>query len=103
MTSTTDQSSRFSDQPVDRCVCANVTFREMNAYVVECSAAGGPEASVDSLRAKFNCGAGCALCVPYVRAMLATGRVRFAVNDVVIQSLDSCASSAESIAPPPPL
>lgn len=66
------------EQPVDRCVCANVTFAEMNRSI---ELQGG---DIESLRARFRCGAGCAMCVPYVRAMLATGRVRFAVDDAAL-------------------
>jgi len=36
---------------------------------------------LDVLRDRFGCGRGCALCVPYIRAMLATGRTSFAVDD----------------------
>jgi NAD(P)H-nitrite reductase large subunit len=78
---------------VDRCVCANVTFATMKAHV-EASGRGG---DVQSLRARFNCGAGCALCVPYVRAMLATGRTVFAVND------DALRQSAPPTPPLPPV
>jgi bacterioferritin-associated ferredoxin len=63
------------EQPVDRCVCSNATFKEMRGWIER---HGG---DFESLRARFRCGAGCARCVPYVRAMLATGRVRFAVDD----------------------
>ena len=72
--------SSDSSQPVDRCVCANVTFAAMKSHI---DREGGGEAE---LRAKYKCGAGCALCMPYVRAMLRTGRVRFAVNDRDVQA-----------------
>ncbi len=66
-------------QPVDRCVCANVTFIAMKAHVER---EGG---DMDSLRTLFGCGARCAMCVPYVRAMLRTGRTRFSVDDTALQ------------------
>jgi bacterioferritin-associated ferredoxin len=61
---------------VDRCVCFNVTFRAMKEHVAAHS--GG----LDALREHFGCGRGCALCVPYIRAMLSTGRTAFAVDDL---------------------
>ena len=61
---------------VDRCVCANVTLAEMKAI-----ADAYPGADLDFLRQRVGCARGCSLCVPYIRAMLATGRTTFAVND----------------------
>lgn len=60
---------------VDRCVCFNVTFQAMKDHI---EAHGG---GLEELREHFGCGRGCALCVPYIRAMLATGRTAFAVDD----------------------
>lgn len=58
--------------PVDRCVCMDVTFERLHRL-----AAHG--AGLDELRRRTGCGAGCGLCIPYIRAMLATGRTRFPV------------------------
>lgn len=60
---------------VDRCVCMNATLAQMKAYSER---HGG---DFEALREHFGCGRGCALCVPYVRAMLATGRTSFAPGD----------------------
>ncbi|MHC4992115.1 MAG: (2Fe-2S)-binding protein [Planctomycetota bacterium] len=57
--------------PVDRCVCHDVTFAQMREYARQ------ERADFDALRRRFGCGSGCGLCVPYVRAMLRTGRTRF--------------------------
>lgn len=79
--------------PVDRCVCADVTFSVMKSHV---DRHGG---NLESLRARFACGRGCAMCVPYLRAMLATGRVRFMVNDPAL----GVAETVNLKDPPPPL
>lgn len=83
----------MSNLPVDRCVCANVTFAEMQSHLAR---EGG---DIDSLRRMLGCGGGCAMCVPYIRAMLATGRVRFAVDDAALRAAET---NAPSTAPPPP-
>ena len=56
---------------VDRCVCFEVTFTELKAYADEhgCDFGG--------LAARFGCGRGCGLCIPYIRRMLATGETSF--------------------------
>jgi bacterioferritin-associated ferredoxin len=74
----------MSESPVDRCVCFNVTFSEMWLHL-----AHGPgvsrHAALEALRQRFGCGRGCALCVPYIRAMLDTGRTAFAANDPALR------------------
>ncbi len=65
---------------VDRCVCANVTLAEMKAI-----ADVHPGADLDFLRQRVGCARGCSLCVPYIRAMLTTGRTAFAVDDPVLK------------------
>ena len=57
---------------VDRCVCFGVTFAQLKEF------ADGHQCGFDELRAHFGCGRGCTLCVPYIRAMLATGQTSFA-------------------------
>jgi bacterioferritin-associated ferredoxin len=79
--------------PVDRCVCIDVTFSRMKAHV---DRHGG---DLESLRAAFGCGRACAMCVPYVRAMLATGRVRFEVDDPAVRA----AAPPNQDGPPRPL
>ena len=57
---------------VDRCVCRDVLFAEM----VRMQSEG---ASFDRIRQMTGCGQQCGLCVPYIRAALATGRVSLPV------------------------
>lgn len=59
---------------VDRCVCFNTTFSHMKEYALQ------HRCGLDELRDRFGCGRGCALCIPYVRAMLATGETEFPPN-----------------------
>ena len=56
---------------VDRCVCFEVSFGELKTY------ADRTGCGLDGLTARFGCGRGCALCVPYIRRMLETGRTSF--------------------------
>ncbi|MHC5005031.1 MAG: (2Fe-2S)-binding protein [Planctomycetota bacterium] len=58
--------------PVDHCVCRHVSFVRMKEYAEEHPGAGLPQ-----LQQVFGCGQGCGLCIPYVRAMLRTGRTSF--------------------------
>jgi bacterioferritin-associated ferredoxin len=83
--STIQGDDGMSDAKVDRCVCFGVTFAEMKAHLagVDCGQAG-PDA-LHLLRERFGCGRGCALCVPYIRAMLVTGRVTFAPDDPALR------------------
>ena len=56
---------------IDRCVCFDAKFSTLKAYSDDHSA------NLDALRARFGCGRGCALCLPYINAMLKTGQVEF--------------------------
>lgn len=58
---------------VDRCVCFDVSFAELKTH------ADRTGCDLDGLTARFGCGRGCALCVPYIRRMLRTGRTSFEV------------------------
>ena len=69
---------------VDRCVCANVPLAEMKAI-----ADAHEGADLDFLRRRVGCARGCSLCVPYIRAMLATGRTVFAVDDQALRQAPS--------------
>lgn len=62
--------------PVDRCVCFNITFAELKKY-----AQTRPDCGIDDLRERFGCTRGCALCLPYIQAMLATGRTEFSTDE----------------------
>lgn len=70
---------------VDRCICFDVTFAAMQAHLRD-RETGAIEinANVAALRERFGCGTRCALCVPYIRAMVRTGRVQFAVDDAAL-------------------
>ncbi|MCC6228901.1 MAG: hypothetical protein IT432_06725 [Phycisphaerales bacterium] len=59
--------------PIDRCVCRQIQFEELRDIAAEESL--GFEALLDST----GCGSSCGLCVPYIQAMLATGRTSFPV------------------------
>jgi bacterioferritin-associated ferredoxin len=59
---------------VDRCVCFEVSFATLKAYADRTGC--GP----DELAARFGCGRGCGLCIPYIRRMLETGRTAFDLN-----------------------
>ncbi|MFO0835670.1 MAG: (2Fe-2S)-binding protein [Phycisphaerales bacterium] len=59
--------------PIDRCVCRQIPFEELRDIAAEESL--GFEALLDST----GCGSSCGLCVPYIQAMLATGRTTFPV------------------------
>lgn len=64
----------MNPRPVDRCVCFNVTFAEMQAVAQAeglCSRA--------QLLDRVEFGRNCQMCHPYVDEMLRTGEVRFAV------------------------
>jgi bacterioferritin-associated ferredoxin len=73
--------------PVDRCVCFNLRFAEMQRHLLSQKRGGCADdtAMLDGLRATFGCGSGCAMCVPYIRAMLKTGRTAFAVDDPALR------------------
>lgn len=58
---------------VDRCVCTHTTLAELKAH------ADHTGADAATLRETFGCGAHCGLCLPYVQAMLETGRTEFPV------------------------
>ncbi|MCC6968656.1 MAG: hypothetical protein IT434_00385 [Phycisphaerales bacterium] len=59
--------------PIDRCVCRQIPFEELRDIAAEESL--GFEALLDTT----GCGSSCGLCVPYIQAMLATGRTTFPV------------------------
>ncbi len=56
---------------VDRCVCFDVSLGELKAYADQTGC------GLDGLTARFGCGRGCAMCVPYIQRMLETGRTSF--------------------------
>ncbi len=59
--------------PVDRCVCHNVTFRELLIHVQRGAS------SLEALSARTGCGNGCGMCIPYIRILLATGQTEIPV------------------------
>lgn len=62
---------------VDRCVCFDVTFAELQRF------AKTRACDLEALRREFHCGRGCGLCIPYIRQMLETGRTVFPVDPPV--------------------
>ena len=66
----------MDDCPVDRCVCHNVSFAEL-VRIGRTSGAG-----LEELQRRTGAGTGCGLCLPYIRAALATGRGSFPVMSV---------------------
>jgi NAD(P)H-nitrite reductase large subunit len=56
---------------VDRCVCFEVSFKTLKAHADETGC------DLDGLKARFGCGRGCGLCVPYLLKMLETGQTAF--------------------------
>ncbi|MCA9297347.1 MAG: (2Fe-2S)-binding protein [Phycisphaerales bacterium] len=63
---------------VTRCICFDVSFETLRA------AAARDGLDFDELQTRFHCGRGCGLCVPYIRAMLRTGRTAFDVDDAAL-------------------
>ena len=59
--------------PVDRCVCRQVLFEDLLRLHRQTGA------GFDELQRLTTCGTGCGLCVPYIKAALATGRSRLPV------------------------
>jgi NAD(P)H-nitrite reductase large subunit len=57
---------------VDRCVCAEVTFRTL----LELYKSG---VELDALKERTGCCTGCTTCEPYVRLTLKTGQTSFPV------------------------
>lgn len=66
------ENTAMNTGQVDRCVCRDVLFAEMIRMQSEGS-------NFERIRQKTGCGQQCGLCVPYVRAALATGRVSLPV------------------------
>lgn len=58
---------------VDRCVCHQVTFRELKQI------ADRDGADLEELSRRTHCGTGCGMCRPYIEVMLATGRTELPV------------------------
>jgi NAD(P)H-nitrite reductase large subunit len=59
--------------PVDRCVCHNVSFVELLRLHRETGA------DVGRLQELTKCGTSCGMCLPYIRVVLTSGRVRLPV------------------------
>lgn len=61
--------------PITQCVCHSVSFAQMKTWMAE------HQADLAALQEEFGCGQSCGLCLPYIHAMLRTGRTAFALND----------------------
>lgn len=57
---------------VNRCICSNISFEKIKVI-----AENENFVSVEELRAENICCCNCQLCVPYVEAMLETGKTAF--------------------------
>jgi len=60
---------------VTRCICFDVSFETLR------DAARVDDLSFDDLQARYHCGQGCGLCVPYIRTMLRTGRTHIPLDE----------------------
>ena len=68
---------------VDRCVCHQITFRELREVAArEGIGLGG----LDELSRRTGCGTTCTMCRPYIAVMLATGR-----TELPVMSEEECA------------
>ena len=56
---------------IDRCICANRTFAALKEVAAEAGC------GVEELMKLTGAGGGCKMCIPYLRAMLATGQTVF--------------------------
>ncbi|MEX2217429.1 MAG: hypothetical protein WD749_01610 [Phycisphaerales bacterium] len=79
-----------SDTPVDRCVCVNVTFAELIRLRRERGA------DLAELQRLTRCATTCTMCLPYVKAALATGRERLPI----LSEADLAALAARSARDP---
>ena len=61
---------------IDRCVCSERTFAEMKIVIDR-----NKLHNIDQLREHIDFGQNCALCIPYVRQVFATGKTEF---DIII-------------------
>jgi bacterioferritin-associated ferredoxin len=59
--------------PVDRCVCRNVLFADLWRLHQETGA------GFRQLQTQTGCGTVCGMCIPYIKVVLKTGRVRLPV------------------------
>ncbi|RYG46785.1 hypothetical protein EON79_09205 [bacterium] len=57
--------------PIRRCVCANITFEELQEAGVQ---------SLEEAQERFGASTYCETCVPYILLMLKTGRTAFGLN-----------------------
>ncbi|RYG39249.1 (2Fe-2S)-binding protein [bacterium] len=57
--------------PIRRCVCANVTFEELQEAGIE---------SLEEAQDRFGASTYCETCVPYILRMLKTGQTAFPVT-----------------------
>lgn len=58
---------------VDRCVCHNITFRELKQIADQTGA------TLADLARRTGCTTSCGLCRPYIQVVLATGRTELPV------------------------
>ncbi len=58
--------------PIDRCICHNISFKEIKRIVDDKSLESLQELQAENISSKK-----CKLCLPYVEALLKTGKTTF--------------------------
>lgn len=83
--------------PVDRCVCAGITFDELLRNSRE------HPGSLDDLKRRTGCCLGCVLCEPYLRLAILTGQTSFEAmrDDELANRILEAGSVAERSSRPP--
>ncbi|MCX7877021.1 MAG: (2Fe-2S)-binding protein [Ignavibacteria bacterium] len=62
---------------VDRCICFNITFSEMQQVMLKRKIK-----TLAELKKHLTFGQRCTLCIPFVKLMIKTGRVEFKPDEV---------------------
>ena len=78
-----------SSPMITHCVCHDVSFARLRRYAEE-----HEDVDFETLRRRFGCGTGCGLCIPYVRAMLHTGRTAFEVSTEITEGAEDTGPDA---------
>ena len=58
--------------PIDRCICHNISFREIKRIAENSGLQSLQELQAENISSKK-----CKLCLPYVKALLKTGKTSF--------------------------
>jgi bacterioferritin-associated ferredoxin len=69
-------------EPIHRCVCHDIEFADLKRL------ADSLNLDIQGLKQAANCSTSCGMCEPYIRLMLATGKVKFPIlRPTAIESL----------------